>query len=176
MLTPWKKSYDKPRQDIKKQRHHFADKGPYSQSIVLFSSHIQMWKLDHKESWTSKNWCFQTVVLKKTLESSLDYEIKPINPKGNQSWIFTGRTNAKAEAPILWPPDVKSWLTGKELGAGKDWGQEEKEPTEDEMVGWQHQLNGYEFEQSTIHRTINQLCNLIVPVLKIRKLRLKESK
>ena len=124
MLTPWKKSYDKPRQDIKKQRHHFADKGPYSQSIVFFSSHIQMWKLDHKESWTSKNWCFQTVVLKKTLESSLDYEIKPINPKGNQSWIFTGRTNAKAEAPILWPPDVENWLIAKDPDAEKDRRQE----------------------------------------------------
>ena len=125
MLTPWKKSYDKPRQDIKKQRHHFADKGPYSQSIVFFSSHIQMWKLDHKESWTSKNWCFQTVMLEKTLESPLDRkEIKLVNPQGNQPWIFTGRTDA--EALRLWPLAAKNWLTGEDPDAGKDWRQEGK--------------------------------------------------
>ena len=105
-----------------------------------------MWKLDHKEGWAPKNWCFWTVVLEKTLESSLDCkEIKPVNPKGNQSWIFIRKTDAEAEAPILWPPDVKSWLIGKDHDAGKDWGQE-KGVTEDEMVGWHHWLNGRESE------------------------------
>ena len=105
-----------------------------------------MWELDHKESWALKNWCFWTMVLGKTLESLLDCkEIQPVNPKGNQSWIFIGRIDA--EAPILWPPDVKNWLTGKYPDAGKDWRQEEKGMTEDEMVGWHHQLDGHEFEQ-----------------------------
>ena len=105
-----------------------------------------MWELDHKESWAPKNWCFWTVVLEKTLESPLDCkEMKPVNPKGNQSWIFIGRTDA--EAPIFWLPDVKNWLIGKDTDAGKDWRQEEKEMTEDEMVGWHHWLNGHEFEQ-----------------------------
>ena len=106
-----------------------------------------MWELDYKEIWTLKNWCFWTVVLDKTLESPLDYkEIQPVHPKGNQSWIFIGRTDAEAETPILWPPDVKNWLTGKDSNAGKDW-REEKGTTEDEMVGW-HQLDGHEFEQA----------------------------
>ena len=96
--------------------------------------------MDYKESWAPKNWCFWTVVLEKTLESSLDCkEIKPVHPKGNQSWVFIGRTDVEAETPILWQPDVKSWLTGKDLDAGKDWRQEEKGTTEDEMVGWHHQ-------------------------------------
>ena len=100
-LAPWKKSYDHPRQHIKKQRHHFADKGPYSQSCVFSSSYIWMWKLNHKEGWVPKNWCFWTVVLEKTLESPLNcMEIKPVIPKGNQSWVFIGRTDA--EAPVLW--------------------------------------------------------------------------
>ena len=108
-----------------------------------------MWELDHKESWVPKNWCFWTVVLEKTLENPLDCkEIKPINPKGNQSWIFTGRTDAEAEAPIIWPPDEKSQLIRKDSDAGKDWRQEEKGTTEDETVGWYHRLNGYEFEQA----------------------------
>ena len=112
MLAPWKKSYGKPRQHIKKQRHHFANKGPSSQSYGFSSSHVCMWELDYKESWAQKNWCFWTVVLEKTLESPLDWnEIKPVNPKGNQSWIFIGRTDAEAEAPILWSPDVKNYLT-----------------------------------------------------------------
>ena len=103
--------------------------------------------MDYKESWAPKNWCFWTVVLEKTLESPLDYkEIQPVHPKGNQSWVFTGRTDAEAETPTFWPPDAKSWLTGKDPDAGKDWGQEEKEITEDEMVGWHHRLNGHEFE------------------------------
>ena len=107
-----------------------------------------MWKLDHKESWALKNWCSWTVVLEKTLESPLDCkEIQPVHPKGNQSWIFIGRTDAEAEAPIPWPPDVKSWLIGKDPDAGKDWRQEEKGMTEDEMVRWHHWLNGHEFEQ-----------------------------
>ena len=144
--TPWKKSYDQPRQHTKNQRHHSADKGPHSQSYGSSSSRVWMWELDHKESWEPKNWCFRNVVLEKTLESPLDNkEIKPVNPKGNQPWIFIGRTDAKA--PILWPPDVKSWLTGKDPNAGKYWGQE-KGTTEDEMVGWHHQLNGHEFEQT----------------------------
>ena len=108
-----------------------------------------MWELDHKESWVPKNWCFWTVVLEKSLESSLDCkEIKPVNLKGNQSWIFIGRTDAEAESPILWPPAVKNWLLGKELDAGKDWRQEEKGTIEDEMVGWHHRLDGHEFEQA----------------------------
>ena len=114
-----------PRQCIRKQRHRFADKGPFSQSYGFSSSCVWMWELDCKEGWTLKNWCFPTVVLKKTLESSLDCkEIKPVNPKGNQPWIFIGRTDA--EAPILWPPDAKSWLIGKDSDAGKDWRQKEK--------------------------------------------------
>ena len=102
----------------------------------------------HKESWVLKNWWFWTVVLEKTLESPLDCkEIKPVNPKENQPWIFIGRTDAEAEAPILWPPDAKNWLTGKGLDAGKDWRQKEKGMTEDEMVGWDHWLNGHEFNR-----------------------------
>ena len=108
-----------------------------------------MWELGHKEGWASKNWCFWTVVLEKTLESSFDFkEIKAVNPKGNQSWIFIGRTDAEAEAPILGPPDEKNLLIGKDPHAGKGWGQEEKGTTEDEMFGWHHWLNGHEFEQS----------------------------
>ena len=147
MFAPWKKSNDKPRQCIKKQRHYFADKGPYSQSYGFSSSHVWMWELDHKKRWALKNWCLWTMVLEKTLESPLDSkEIKPVNPKRNQSWIINGRI--AAEAPILWPPDVKSWLTGKDPHAGKDWEQEEKGMTEDEMVGWHLWLNGHEFEQT----------------------------
>ena len=146
MLAPWKRSYDKSRQGIKKLRHHFADKGPYSQSHAFSSSHVQK-DLDDNEGWVPKNWCFRIVVLKKTLESPLDSkEINPVNPKGNQPWLFIGRT--EAEAPILWPPDAKVWLTGKDPDAGKDWGQEEKGTTEDEIVGWHHWLNGQEFEQT----------------------------
>ena len=114
MLVPWKKSYNKPRQHIEKQRYHFADKGPYSQNYGFSSSHVCMWELDHKEGWVLKNWCFWIVVLEKTLESPLESkEIKRVNPKGNRLWIFTGRTDAKSEAPILWPPDLKSQFTRK---------------------------------------------------------------
>ena len=105
-----------------------------------------MWELDHKESWELKNWCLWTVVLEKTLESPLNSKIKPGHPKGNQSWIFIERTDAKAEAPVLWPCDVKYWLIGRVLDAGKDWKWEEKGTTEDEMVGWHHRLDGHEFE------------------------------
>ena len=141
----------KKKKKKKKQRHYFANKGLTSQVYGFSSSHVWMWELDHKESWALKNWCFSTVVLEKTLESPVDCkEIKPVNPKGNQSWIFIGRTDAEAEAeaPILWPPDAKSWLIKKDPDAGKNWRQEEKGTTEDEMVGWHHRLNRYEFEQA----------------------------
>ena len=146
MLAPWKESYDKSRQCIRKQKHHFADKHSYSQSYISSSSHIQMWELDHKEGWTLKNWCFQIVVLEKTLESPLD--CKEVNPKGNQLWTFIGRTDAGDKAPILWPPEAKSWLTGKDPDAGRDWRQKEKGIAEDEIVRYHHWLNGYEFEQT----------------------------
>ena len=127
----------KPRQCIKKQRHHFADKGPSNQSYGFSSSHAQMWELDPIEGWASKNWCFWIVVLDKTLESPLDIkEINPVNLKGNQPWKFIWRTDA--EAPVLWSPDVKSWLIGKDPDAEKDRRQEEKGTREDEMVGWHH--------------------------------------
>ena len=143
MLAPWKKNYDKPRERIKKQRHHFAYQVPSSQSYGFSSRHVWMWELDHKEGWVPKNWYFQTVVLEKTLESPLDCkEIQPVNPNRNQSWIFIGGTDAKAETPILWPPDAKNWLIGKDPDVGKDWRHEEKGTTEDEMVGWHHWLNG----------------------------------
>ena len=137
---------DQPRQYIKKQRHYFANKGPSSQGYGFSSSHVQMWKLNYKESWALKNWCFWTVVLEKTLESPLDCkEIQPVHPKGDQSWVFIGRIDVEAETPVLWPPDTKSWLIWKDPDAGKDWGQEKGGTTEDEMVGWHHQLNGHEF-------------------------------
>ena len=117
------------------------------QSYGFSSSHVWMWELDYKECWMPKNWCFWTVVLEKTLKSPLDNkEIEPVNPKGNQSWIFTGRTDTEAETPILWPPDAKNSLIGKDPDAGKDWRWEEKGTTEDEVVGWHHWLNGHEFE------------------------------
>ena len=148
-LAPWMKIYDKPRQHVKKQRHYFANKGPSSQGYGFSSSHVWMWELDYKESWVLKNWCFRTVVLENTIKSPLDFkEIQPVNPKGNQSWIFTGRTDVEAETPVLWPPDVKNWLIWKDPDAGKDWRREEKGTTKVEMVGWHHWLNGHEFEQT----------------------------
>ena len=148
-LTPWKKSYDQPRQHIQKQRHYFANRGPSGQSYGFSRSHVQMWELDYKESWAPKDWCFWTVVLEKTLESLLDcMDIQPVHPKGNQSWIFIEKTDVETETPILWPPVVKSWLIWKVPDDGKDWGQEEKGTTEDEMVGWHHQLNEHTFEQT----------------------------
>ena len=148
MLTPWKESYDQPRQHVKKQRRYFAIKGPSSQGYGFSSGHVWMWELDYKESLVPNNWCFLTVVLEKTLESPLDCkEIQPVHPKGNQSWVFTGRTDVEAEILILWPPDTKSWLIGKDPDAGKEWRQEEKRKTE-KKVGWHHQLTGHEFEQA----------------------------
>ena len=129
---------------LKKQRHYFANKGPSSQSYGFFSSYVQLWELDHKESWALENWCFWTVVLEKSLESPLVCkEIQPVHPKGNQSWIFIGRTDAEPETPILWLPNAKTWLIGKDPDVGKDWRQEEKGTTEDEMVGWHHQLDAH---------------------------------
>ena len=126
--------------------HPQLPKGPYSQSYGFSSSHVWTWELDHKEGCAPKIWCFQTVVLEKTLENPLDCkEIQPVHSKGNQSWVFIGRTDAEAETPILWPPDAKNWLIGKDPGAGKDRRQEEKGTTEDEMVGWHQQHNGHEF-------------------------------
>ena len=125
----------------------FADNGLSNESSDFSSSLVWMWELDHKEVWAAKNGCFWTVVLEKTPESPLDCkETKSVNRKENQSWIFIERTDAEAEAPIFWPPDVKNWLTGKNPHAWKDWRWEEKGTTEDEMVGWHHRLNGYEFE------------------------------
>ena len=113
-------------------------------AMVFSSDHVWMWELDCEESWVPKNWCFWTVVLEKTLESLLDCkEIQPVHPKGDQSWVFIGRTDAEAETPILWPPHEKSWLIGKDSDAGRDWGQEEKGTTEDEMAGWHHRLDGH---------------------------------
>ena len=148
MFTPWNKSCDQPREHIKKQRHCFADKDLSSQSFGFSGSHVWIWELDHR-GWAPKNWCFWAVLLEKTLESPLDCKgIKPVNHKGNQSLIFIRRIGAEAEAPILGPPDVKSWLIGKDPDAGKDWTYEKKEgTTEDEMVGWHHWLSGPEFGQ-----------------------------
>ena len=124
-----------------------ANKGPSRQGYGFSSSHVWMWELDFKESWVLKSWCFSIVVLEKTLESPLDCkDIQPVHPKGSQSWMFIGRNDVEAETPILWPPDVKSWLIWKDSDAGKDWSQEENGTTEDEMVGWHHRLNGHEFE------------------------------
>ena len=120
MLAPWKKSYDQPRQHIKKQRHYFANKGPSSQSYGFFSSHVWMWELDYNESWAPKNWCFWTVVLEQTLESPLDCkEIQPVHPKGNQCWIFIGRNDTVAETPILWHLMWRTDSLGKTLMLGK---------------------------------------------------------
>ena len=132
MLHPWKKSYDQPRQHIQKQRHYFANKGLSSQNYGFSNSHVWMWEVDHKEGWKPKYWSFWTVLLEKTLESPLDSkEIQPVNPKGNQSRIFIAKAHTKAETTILWSPDVKNWLIGKDPDTGKDWRQEEKR-----MTGW----------------------------------------
>ena len=145
---PWKKSYNKPRQHIKKQWLDFTNKDLYSQSYGFSSSHVWIWELDSKESWVLKNLCFWTTVLEKTFESPLNCkEIQPVHPKGDQSWVFIGRTDVEAEALKLWLPDAKNWLTGKDLDAGKDWRQE-KQMTENEMAGRHHWLDGHEFEQA----------------------------
>ena len=138
-------NYDQSRQHIKKQRHFFANNVLSSWSYGFSSSHVCMWILDYKESWALRNWCFRTVVLEKSPESPLGCKvIQPVHPKGNQSWIFIGRTDAEAETPILWPPHAKNWFIGKDPDAGKNWRREEKGTTEDEMVGWHHQLNGHQ--------------------------------
>ena len=127
MPAHWKKNHDQPRQHIKKKRHYFANKGPSSQSYSFSNSHVSMWDFNHKEGWVPQNWCFWNVVLEKTLESPLDCkEIQPVHAKGDQSWVFIGRTDAEAEAPILWLPDTKNWLSGKDPDAGKDWRKEER--------------------------------------------------
>ena len=147
MLVPWKKSYDQPRQVIKQDitmpiKVHLV-------KVMVFPVVMYGYELDCKERWEQKNWCFWTVVLEKTLESPLDCkEIQPVHPKGYQSWVFIGRTDVEAETPILWSPDAKSLLIRKDPDAGKDWGQEEKGTTEDEMVRWHHQLNGHEFRKA----------------------------
>ena len=134
---------------ILKSRDHFVDKSLSSQSYGFSSHHAQMWELDHKDGWVLKNWCFRIVVLEKILESCLESKkIKPANPKGNQHWIFIGRTDAEAEALVFCPRDTKRQLIGKYSDVGKDWRQEEKGMAEIEMVGWHHQLNGHEFEQT----------------------------
>ena len=134
MLASWKKIYDKHRQLIKKQRCYFADIGPYSKSYGFSSNHVRMWELDNEKGWAPKNWCLWTVLLEKTPESHLDCKIKPVNPQGYQSWIFIGRIDPEAETQILWPPDMKNWLIGKDPDAEKDWRQEEKGTTEED--GW----------------------------------------
>ena len=145
-LAPWKKSYDQPRQHIQKQRHYFANKGPCSQSYGFSSSHIWMWELDHKESWAPKTWCFWTVVLEKTLENPLDYkEIKPVNCKGNQSWIFVGRTHAEAKLQYFGHLMQRNDSLEKTLILGKIEGRRQREQ-QDEMIGWHQSLNGHEFE------------------------------
>ena len=128
----------KPRQHIKKQRHYFANEGPYCQTYGFSSSHVQICELDHEEGWEWKDWCFQIAVWEKPFESPLgSKEIKAINPEGNQPWIFIGRADADAEAPIIWLPDAKSWLIGKDLETGKDWGQQERGAIEDDIVQYQ---------------------------------------
>ena len=147
MVTPWKQVNNLDR--ILKSRHYFAIKGLSSQIYGFSSSHVWMWELDYNESWALKNSCFGTVVLEKTLESPLDCkEIQPVNPKGNQSWIFTGMTDVESETPIPWPPDAKNWLIGKDPDAGKDWRRE------DERVGWHHWLERYEFEELVVDREV----------------------
>ena len=149
MIASRQESNNKPRQCVKKQRHHFANKSPHSQGFALSGSHVQLWELDHKEGRVPKNWHFRTVVLEKTLESLLDSkEIKPVNLKGNQAWILIGRADAEADAPILWSPDAKSFFTGKDPDAGEDWRQKEKRVTGDEMAGWHHQCSGHKLGQT----------------------------
>ena len=146
MLAPWKKSYDKPRQCIKKKRFHIADKSPYSQSYGFSNNHIWIWELDCKECRAPNHWCLWTVVLEKIPKCPLDSkEIKPVNVKENQPWIFIGRTDA--EWTILWSPDVNSQLIGKDCDGRKDWKQK-KRVAENEMVEWHHQCNGHELEQT----------------------------
>ena len=147
--APWKESDDQPRQHIKKQRHYFAKKGLSNQSYGFSSSLIGMWELDHKKRLSAEELILLNVVLEESLDSPLHcMEIKAVNPKGNQPWIFIGRTNVEAEAPIRWLPDVKNLFIRKDPDAGKDWMQEEKGTIENEMVGWHHQLSGHDFQQA----------------------------
>ena len=144
MLTLWKENYDQP-----KQKHYCASKGPSSQSYGFSSGHVWMWELVCKSSWAPKNLCFWTVVLEKTLVSSLDCKgIQTVHRKGDHSWVFIVRTDVEGKTPILWPPDAKSWLIGKVPDAGKDWGKEEKGTTESETVGWHHHLDRHAFRCS----------------------------
>ena len=139
-------SYEQHRQHIKSRYITLSTKVCLVKAMVFFSGHVWMWDLDYKESWAPNNWCFWTVVLEKTPESPLDCkEIQPVHSKGDQSWMFIGRTDVEAETPILWPPHAKSWLIGKDLDVGRDWGQEEKGTTEDEMVRWHYWVNEHEF-------------------------------
>ena len=154
MFTPWKESYDQPRQHIKMQKHYFSNKGPSSQSYGFSSGHVWMWELDYIESWEPKNWCFWTVVLDKTLESPLDCtEIKSVNPKGNQSCIFIGRADVEAEAPILWPLDAKNSLLGKDPDAGKHWRLEER--------GWQR-MRGLDDSTNWTDMKLSKLQELVM--------------
>ena len=142
----WKKSYVQPRQHINKQRHYFANKSPSSQGYGFSSSRVWMWELDYKENWAVKNWCFWAVVLEKTLESPLDCkEIQPVHPKGDQSWIFIGMSHVDPKLQYFGHLMQRS-IIGKDPDAGKDWRQEEKKTTEDEMFGWHHRFNGHEFD------------------------------
>jgi len=144
-LFLWRKAMTNIDSILKSRDNTLPTKVYLVKAMVFSNSHAWMWQVDHKESWALKNWCFWTVVLEKTLESPLDYkEIKPVNPKRIQP--CTGRTDAEAEAPILWPPDAKNWLIGKDPDAGKDWRQKEKGTAEDKMVGWHHRLDGHEFQ------------------------------
>ena len=147
-LTPWKESYDRTRQHIKKKRHYFSNKVLSSQSHGFSSSHIRMWELGYKESWALNNWCFWTAVLEKFLASSLYCkESQQFHPEGDQSWIFIGNTDDEAETPVLWPSDAKSWLIWKDPDAERDWGPEEKGMPEDEMFGRHHWLSGHELSK-----------------------------
>ena len=143
--TPWKESYDQPRQHIKKQRHYFSNKCPSSLGYGFSSGHVSMWELDYKEGWAPKNWCFWTVVLEKTLESPLDCKgIHPVHPKGDQSWVFIGRTDAEAETPVLWPSDAKKWLIWKTPMLGGIGGRRRR-GWQDELAGRHHRLDGLGF-------------------------------